>query len=116
MEKLKVFTIELLNIVTEANDIYLQKRKTKEKGDFYQEVKPFADRAREVCIQWQQEIGPFVQQGDFKYIHPPQVEAVVENIELVSVQAFFPETSYTRFKNYIESTSFLLDSLLNELG
>ncbi|WP_338749598.1 DUF1798 family protein [Bacillus sp. FJAT-52991] len=115
MKELQKLTTELMTIVKEANEIYHEKRKTNEKGDFYQEVKPFADRANKVSIHWKKEIETQLQQGGFKYIHQPQVKAVVENIELVSVQAFFPETSYTRFKNYIESTNFLLNSLLKEL-
>ncbi|PAQ13382.1 hypothetical protein CD798_14890 [Bacillaceae bacterium SAOS 7] len=115
MNELQKLTTELLAVVKEANEIYHEKRRTNEKGDFYEEVKPFADRAKDVSTRWKKEIDEQLPKGGFKYIHPPQVKAVVENIELVSVQAFFPETSYTRFKNYIESTSFLLNSLLNEL-
>jgi len=116
MDKLQELTCELIAIVRDANDIYHQKREKKEKGDFYKEVKPFADRAQQLSSKWEEAVLERLTQGGFKYIHRPQVIAVVENIELISVQAFFPETSYTRFKNYVESTTFVLNQLLKEIG
>ncbi|MFK2824175.1 DUF1798 family protein [Bacillus sp. B190/17] len=115
MTTLQELTEELLNIVNDANERYHIARETKEKGDFYTEVKPFSDKARLLTEAWEKEITSCFQTTCFKHIHGPQVKAVVENIEMISVQAFFPETSYTRFRNYVESTLFVLKQLLKEL-
>ncbi|KAB7708943.1 DUF1798 family protein [Bacillus aerolatus] len=115
MTVLQELTEELLRIVNRANDRYHIAREKKEKGDFYTEVKPFADEAQRLSAAWEKEILASFRTSQFKYIHFPQVKAVVENIELISVQAFFPETSYTRFRNYVESTLFVLQQLLKEL-
>ncbi|HEY9576178.1 MAG TPA: DUF1798 family protein [Pseudobacillus sp.] len=115
MSRLQELTENLINIVTRANTRYHIAREKQEKGDFYTEVKPFADEARLQSEEWEKEIKTCLQTRHFKHIHYPQVKAVVENIELISVQAFFPETSYTRFRNYVESTLFVLHQLLKEL-
>lgn len=115
MSRLQELTEQLVDIVTRANERYYLAREQKEKGDFYTEVKPFADEARLQSEEWEKEISTYLQTKPFKHIHYPQVKAVVENIELISVQAFFPETSYKRFRNYVESTLFVLQQLLKEL-
>ncbi|RJS59505.1 DUF1798 family protein [Bacillus sp. PK3_68] len=115
MSKLQELTEQLVDTVTRANDRYHLAREQQEKGDFYTEVKPFADKARSQVEEWEREISAYLKTRKFKHIHYPQVKAVVENIELISVQAFFPETSYKRFRNYVESTLFVLQQLLKEL-
>ncbi|KMY54578.1 MULTISPECIES: DUF1798 family protein [Bacillaceae] len=115
MSRLQELTERLIEIVTHANNRYHIAREQQKKGDFYKEVKPFADEAHLQLKEWEKEIRTCLQTTRFKYIHDPQVKSVVENIELISVQAFFPETSYTRFRNYVESTLFVLQQLLKEL-
>jgi len=46
-----------------------------------------------------------------KNLHPNQIKATVENIELLSVQCFFPETSYNRFKSYIQSSFYVIEQV-----
>lgn len=115
MNRLQELTEKLIMIVNRANDRYHLAREKQEKGDFFTEVKPFADEARLYTEKWEKEMAACLQTRQFKYIHSPQIKAVMENIELISVQAFFPETSYKRFRNYVESTLFVLEQLLKEL-
>ncbi|WP_100331381.1 DUF1798 family protein [Bacillus xiapuensis] len=115
MNSLHELTKALLHLVHQANEVYHKNRREQTKGDFYQEVKPFADQARQLSEKWEQAVMKEMKRREFKYVHPPQIKATLENIELISVQAFFPETSYTRFKNYVESTIFILEQLQREL-
>ena len=115
MQRLQELTEELVKVVNQANDRYHLARETGEEGDFYKEVKPFADEAKRLSDEWEEEVMRSFQARRFKHIHLPQVKATIENIELLSVQAFFPKASYTRFRNYVESTLFVLQQLLKEL-
>lgn len=115
MSRLQELTEQLIEIVTHANSRYHLAREKQEKGDFYAEVKPFADQARLRSREWEKELTACLQTRRFRHIHYPQMKAVVENIELISVQAFFPETSFKRFRNYVESTLFVLHQLIKEL-
>ncbi|MBM7647953.1 hypothetical protein JOC78_000893 [Bacillus ectoiniformans] len=116
MTRLQTLTLELLALVHEANSIYYQVREKKENADFYSEVKPFADRVHALSKEWETEALDWLKQAKAKpkYLHMPQIKATVENLELVSVQAFYYQTSLTRFKNYIESTLFVLNQLAKE--
>ncbi|HZG73766.1 MAG TPA: YppE family protein [Chondromyces sp.] len=116
MNELKKLTKELLDITNNANDIYMKKREAQIKGDFFSEVKPFADHAKAVSDKWKELSLTWLRETSGKrYIHPMQIQATVENLELVCVQAFFPETSFKRFKSYIQSISYVLKEMMYEL-
>ncbi|KIL44164.1 DUF1798 family protein [Jeotgalibacillus soli] len=106
-------TKELLNTVEEAEKEYDKRRIAMDKGDFFQEVKPFADRAHKLSNEWKDLVIPFLQANHQKNLHANQIKATVENIELLTVQCFFPETSYNRFKSYVQSSFFVLEQVEN---
>lgn len=104
-------TVQLINITNKANEQYNQRRETGEKGDFYQEVKPFADQSHVILNQWKKEASDFLIHHPKKNIHQNQIAATAENLELIVVQCFFPETSYKRFKSYVQSSLYVLEQL-----
>lgn len=104
-------TVKLLEIVEQAEKQYDFRRETKEKGDFYTEVKPFADNAHQISKQWGIEVTAFLIEHPQKNLHQNQVKATVENIELLTVQCFFPATSYNRFKSYVQSSFFVIEQI-----
>ncbi|PPA71228.1 DUF1798 family protein [Jeotgalibacillus proteolyticus] len=104
-------TLELLSIIEQAEQQYDARRLSKAKGEFYSEVKPFADHAHALSKEWGVEVGSYLTQNRQKNLHPNQIKATVENIELIAVQCFFPETSYNRFKSYIQSSYFVVEQV-----
>jgi len=52
LNRMLEMTIELLVIVENAEQEYDKRRETKVKGDFYSEVKPFADHAHSLSVIW----------------------------------------------------------------
>ncbi|MDZ5711975.1 YppE family protein [Jeotgalibacillus haloalkalitolerans] len=104
-------TNELIEITRRADLEYNNRRESKEKGDFYEEVKPFADHAHSILKEWKVAASNYLIEQPKKNIHQNQVAATAENIELVVVQCFFPETSYKRFKSYIQSSLYVLEQL-----
>ncbi|WP_335869676.1 YppE family protein [Bacillus sp. 2205SS5-2] len=107
-------TEELYHINDDLQQIYLAKRESGEKGDFYLEVKPYADKVKRISDEWGNEALKWISTKHPKYIHPMQIQQTMENFELVSVQAFFPETSFKRFQSYHQSIQFILKSILDE--
>ncbi|MDG5470609.1 DUF1798 family protein [Jeotgalibacillus sp. ET6] len=104
-------TLELLEIVDSAQKEYDNRRNTDLKGDFYTEVKPFADRAHSLSKEWGTDADQFLRSHPQKNLHPNQIKATVENVELLSVQCFFPATSYNRFKSYIQSSFYVIEQV-----
>lgn len=104
-------TKQLLDIVDQAEQQYDIRRETKVKGDFFTQVKPFADVAHQLSKKWGEEVTVFLIENRQKNLHPNQIKATVENIELLTVQCFFPETSYNRFKSYVQSSFFVIEQV-----
>lgn len=104
-------TNQLIDITRQADLEYNNRRESKVKGDFYQEVKPFADDAHGILKEWKESASAFLIKQPRKNIHQNQIAATAENIELIVVQCFFPETSYKRFKSYIQSSLYVLEQL-----
>lgn len=104
-------TNELIEITRQADQEYNNRRDSKVKGDFYTEVKPFADHAHSILSEWKDAASDYLINQPKKNIHQNQIAATAENIELIVVQCFFPETSYKRFKSYIQSSLYVLEQL-----
>ncbi|TFE03243.1 DUF1798 family protein [Jeotgalibacillus sp. R-1-5s-1] len=101
-------TNQLAEILEQADEEYNKRRETKEKGDFHDEVKPFADRAHALISEWKEKTSAQLIKNPQKNIHHNQIFATADNLELVTVQCFFPETSYKRFKSYVQSSRYVL--------
>ena len=88
--------------------------KMRQEKDFYHEVKPFADQVNQVCEEWEQEMKQAMQQVTFQHLFPSQIEQAAGNLKDVSIQAFFPKTSYKRFKSHVQSVLFTLNHVRME--
>ncbi|WP_433742787.1 YppE family protein [Falsibacillus pallidus] len=114
-KRLLELTEELISLNQKAHTRYLEARETKEKGDFFTEVKPFADHIKEIGDEWEILAVEWLNDVSRKNIHPRQITHTNENLQMVSIQAFFPETSWNRFKSHIQSIDYVLNQLYNEL-
>ena len=81
------------------------------KGDFYTEVKPFADEVKQTTSVWKIAVLSWIKSHQQRNLHSKQIESTAENLEMVSIQAFFPETSRKRFIGHIQSIEYVLKSL-----
>ncbi|CAM3888784.1 YppE family protein [Mesobacillus zeae] len=109
-------TLRLIEYTERAATRYEMAKETGESGDFFSEVKPFADLVKQEADSWKVSAVEWIINNQPKNIHSRQIEATAENIELVSVQAFFPETGRKRFMGYIQSIHYVLDSLLTAVN
>lgn len=112
---LKNLTAQLYKFNNEAHETFLKHRETGEKGDFFQEVKPFADQVKVCCDEWEPLAVKWSVQEKPKNLHPMQIRNTAENIQMVSIRAFFPESSLKRFISHIQSVDFILRRMLEEL-
>lgn len=94
---------------------FLSVKETGEKGDFFTEVKPFADEVQEVSERWKKEATAWIVKNRPRNLHESQIDSAAEQIEMISVQSFFPETSRTRFINYLQSVRFVLTLLRSSI-
>ncbi|MGR3764791.1 YppE family protein [Rossellomorea sp. NS-SX7] len=115
MEQLINVTRELLASVDEMMNEYKKRRETGEKGDFYIEVKPFADKVKEFNDNWKELSLEWIKKDRPKHLHLPQVMNTYDNIEMLSVHCFFPESSYNRFISHHQSVRYVLNTTLDEL-
>jgi hypothetical protein len=111
---LKQLTSELLQLNEEILSIYKNTRERGEKGDFYKEVKPFADRTKVLVDQWHELALQWMKDSKPKNLHPSQIINTAENIEMISIQAFFPESSYNRFISHSQSVHYVLKTVLDQ--
>lgn len=111
--------VKITNKLLSFNHDLLQKfKETKEsgvEGDFYQEIKPFSDQLNETLKIWGERAKLWIRNGRPKNLHVKQIESVMEQFEMISVQAFFPQTSRTHFLNTVHSVEYVLKSLLSEI-
>jgi hypothetical protein len=114
-EKLQLLTEQLIKYTVQADDIYEGVRKEGKEKDFFSEVKPFADQVRTVCIEWETGMKEWMKETEFKHLFPEQIEQTAHNLSDVAVQAFFPKTSYKRFKSHIQSVEFILHNVKAEI-
>jgi len=108
-------TQQLLELLDEMNDIYEDVRATKKEHDFMKVVEPYARKAEELTYIWKKQIGEVIQNQQSYFTGERHVEQVIENTCQLSVQAFYPSTSYSRFKSYLQSTKFLLKTMERQL-
>jgi hypothetical protein len=82
------------------------------RGDFHSEVKPFADEVKRLSSQWREDSKRWVLENRPRNLHINQVETAADYMEVISVQAFFPETSKKRFLDQYQSVDFILKSMI----
>lgn len=108
--------LKLTNILVTYMDFsarkYAEVKETGLDGDFYHEVKPFADKVKGVKDQWAILAKQFVQEERPKNLYQQQIDAAEEHMEALSVQAFFPQTSRSRFNHMMASTVFILNNII----
>ena len=113
--KLYQLTADLLELNTEASESFKRCRETGEQGDFYSEVKPFADKVKELSELWEPAAAQWTIANKPRKLYPMQIKNTAENIQMVSVRAFFPKTSLSKFNSHIQSVDYVLNRLLDEL-
>ncbi|MCM3766604.1 YppE family protein [Neobacillus niacini] len=94
---------------------YQEARETGEKQDFEKTIKPFVNEVKDSSDEWQKLMRQWLSKVSPKHIHLKQIDTTASHIEQLSVQAFFGQTSKTRFLNSQRTVEFFLAEVLTEL-
>jgi hypothetical protein len=114
--KLRELTLRL----RELNQNALQQfsKRTREEDyqvDFYNEVKPFADKVQELIDIWRPLAEGWVRYNKPKYVFPIQIKDTYDNLSIVCVTAFQKDTRKRRFYETIKSIDYVLENILDQL-
>lgn len=114
-DKLLHLTKELLELNEEARSQYATRTHLDEyKVNFYEEVKPFADRTLALLKEWEPLAREWVMENKPKYLYPIQIKNTYENLEMVSVVAWQKDTGPKKFNERVQSVEFVLEKLLEQ--
>ena len=95
--------------------MYLEVKEKGLKKDFHEDIKPFADEVKKMNHAWKQLMQLWLKQNPHKHLHLKQITTTSEHIDQLSIQAFFPETSRSRFLNANRTVEYFLLEILKEL-
>ena len=109
------YTKQIIEKIDEIDAIYEKTRESGESYDFYKVIEPFANEVQQLASDWQQAIEAVIASRSSYFIGERQVDTVVDNVCKLSVQAFHGSTSFQRFKSYVQSTKFILNSIKRQL-
>ncbi len=115
VKQLRELTAQLLKYNQRALANFQLCRQSGESGDFFNEVKPFADKVKEICEEWQPLATQWALTHKPKHIYPIQISNTVENLQMVSIRAFFPKTSLRQFNSHIQSIEYVLNQIWEQL-
>lgn len=111
MEKLTTATKQLLVRLDEAERIF--EKKDNIEADFYNDVKPFVDDVQALLGTWKEEAAHFIDRNRPKYLHHSQLDETEENVSMIAVTCFQPNTSVKRFKEQVSSARYIFEDILN---
>jgi hypothetical protein len=110
-EKLLEYNNRMLTIAEHTHNCYTE-------PDFFGTVKPFADEIKQIVDEWKVIALQWIQLEQPRYVHRLQIESVSENLERMSVEAFYHTHRLSRIKQFhqsIEYTLTLISERLQEL-
>ncbi|RUL55509.1 YppE family protein [Lysinibacillus antri] len=113
--QLIILTKQLLHECDASLDRFYKQRELDASPDFYNEVKPHADEVQTLLMDWKEQSLWWMNEMKPKYIHPVQIDNVVDAMNQFVVQSFYKETSKKRFTQSIQSVHYTLSFFLRHL-
>ncbi|GAE25026.1 hypothetical protein JCM9140_995 [Halalkalibacter wakoensis JCM 9140] len=110
-------TEELRRLNKEAETIYIEQVKEDDQyeADFFNVVKPFAEKVDKVRAEWLPLALLFVQEEKPLYLHPSQLQQTEENLEIVAIKSFYKATGKKRQMETFKSVEYVLQQLYRAL-
>lgn len=112
---LSTTTAELLTICEDALQRFERARALQHEPDFFTEVRPYVTHYDTVLATWKEAVLNWIADAKPLYVHPTQIESVVESMMQFLVQSFYPKTGRKRFVQTIQSTQYTLKTILTAL-
>ena len=83
--------------------------------DFFQDVKPHAYYIDEVLVQWEKLVRTWIQVKRPKYVHPSQIDSLLESMKQFIVQSYYKGTSKKRFLQSVHSSKYTLETIIQAI-
>lgn len=83
--------------------------------DFYNEVKPFADKVHQTADEWKTLALEWVKLNNPTHLFTHQIEDTYDNLFSSAVTAFQSRTRKRKFLQTISSISYILDLIIQEI-
>jgi hypothetical protein len=108
-------TAKLLEAVEYAVDTFYKVKESGVNEDFYEVVRPFANQIKVLNDKWKEMATEWVRKSKPDYLNTIQINTAADHIEIISIQAFFTQTSKKRFLDSAKSVKYILQTLLDAL-
>lgn len=95
---------------------FLRFRELEYDPDFFNEVKPYADKIDGILQEWQKEMAAWIVEEKPKYVRMPQIDNACEQLGQVIVQSFYRKTSKKRFFESIQAVKYTCETILRARG
>jgi hypothetical protein len=105
-------TKRLIDFLERGKDQFEQSKSSGHEGDFFLEVKPFADMVKETLDVWVIIAKKWIQSERPPFINETQLDTTYDHIEKISIQSFYPKTSRKIFISSFQSSQYVLQSIL----
>jgi len=113
--QLKKLTNQLIKASEYLLETFQRVKETGNEEDFYTIVRPFANGMKEMNDSWNVLAKEWIKKNQPDYLNARQIDSASDHIEIISIQAFFPQTSKKRFLDSYKSVLFILQTMQKEL-
>ncbi|TSB46960.1 YppE family protein [Alkalicoccobacillus porphyridii] len=114
--QLRAHTTRLLELNQYAENIYLNETRTDGyEVDFFGMVKPFADEIKERSEEWLPLANELVEAKLPKDLHLNQLTQTVDNLEVVAIKSFYPETGLKKQIETFKAVAYVLKQVSDVL-
>jgi len=115
LDKLKLQTNYLLELNEQALAQFKHYTNSEISPEFFEVVKPFADEVKGKLEEWTPDVLKWLEWEKPSYIHPQQIDQLVENFEILSVTCFQKDTKNKKLMERYKSIEYTLSLVVNKL-
>ncbi|WP_416149756.1 YppE family protein [Salipaludibacillus sp. HK11] len=115
LEELTKQTMLLRELNKQALVHFKKYSESEEVADFFADVKPFADEVKDNLEQWTPNVLKWLESKKPPYIHPQQIDELVENFEILSVTCFQKDTRNKKLMDRYKSIEYTLSLVAQSL-
>jgi hypothetical protein len=105
----------LLSVCQECLERHTEMRRLDRDPDFFEEVKPYADKYHSMLDEWAEESYAWIKVARPKYVHPSQIDTLTDGMKQFIVQSFYQKTGLKRFVLTIRSAEYTLKTFLDAI-
>lgn len=105
----------LLSVCGECRARHTEMRRLDRDPDFFEEVKPYADKYHALLDDWAEQSYAWIKIAKPQYVHPVQIDSLTDSMKQFIVQSFYKKTGVKRFVLSIQSAEYTLKTFLDAL-